>query len=231
MRLDVVVWCALAGVVGVIIAAVAQRAAIVRLGVRSERALNDLRERLIGHIHRISLADHNDERRGALVGRVTSDIETLSDFFRWGGLAFLIDGTLMVIVAAVMIAYNWLLAVIAIGIAISIPWRDLRGKTAIALSTLAAGFVAAAMIIWKHAVGQDLPDLLYGALRLDFLPDRDFILYAIPLSVGAAVTVAAILSKGGSGARFTSGQCHSCDKPPRWKSFTQVSRWSTSLRR
>ena len=103
--------------------------------------------------------------------------ERLSNAFRWSG----------------EIAY--LAAPIAIGIAISIPWRELRGKTAIALSTLAAGFVAAAMIIWKHAVGQDLPDLLYGALRLDFLPDRDFILYAIPLSVGAAVTVAAILSK------------------------------------
>jgi putative ABC transport system ATP-binding protein len=50
----------------------------VRLGVRSERALYDLRARLIQHIHRLSLADHNEERRGALVARVTSDIETLA---------------------------------------------------------------------------------------------------------------------------------------------------------
>src|SRR5690606_35871523 len=34
------------------------------------------------------------------------------------GLALLINGTLMVIVAAVMLAYNWLLALIAIGISI-----------------------------------------------------------------------------------------------------------------
>jgi ATP-binding cassette subfamily B protein len=114
-----VAWCAVIGVVAQLIAAVCQRTAIVRLGVRSEQALNDLRTRLISHIHRISLADHNDERRGALVARTTSDIETLAEFFRWGGLAWLIDGTLMVIVAAVMIAYNWLLALIAI--AISIP--------------------------------------------------------------------------------------------------------------
>jgi putative ABC transport system ATP-binding protein len=113
-----VVWCAVIGVVGQLIAAVCQRTAIVRLGVRSEQALNDLRTRLISHIHRISLADHNEERRGALVARTTSDIETLAEFFRWGGLAWLIDGTLMVIVAAVMIAYNWLLALIAIAIAI-----------------------------------------------------------------------------------------------------------------
>ncbi len=114
-----VVTCAVIGVAALLIAGISQRTAVVRLGVRSEQALNDLRTRLIEHIHRISLADHNDERRGALVARVTSDIETLAEFFRWGGLAWLIDGTLMVIVAAVMLAYNWLLAVIAI--AISIP--------------------------------------------------------------------------------------------------------------
>lgn len=103
--------------------------------------------------------------------------ERLSNAFRWSG----------------ELAY--LAAPIAIGFAISIPWRDLRGKTAIVLSALAAGVVAVGMVVWKHAVGRDLPDLLYGAVRLDFLPDRDFILYAIPLGVGAAVTVAAIMSK------------------------------------
>jgi putative ABC transport system ATP-binding protein len=118
VRLGFIVWCAVIGVAAQLVAAVCQRAAIVRLGVRSEQALNDLRTRLIGHIHRISLADHNEERRGALVARVTSDIETLAEFFRWGGLALLINGTLMLIVAAVMLAYNWLLALIAIGISI-----------------------------------------------------------------------------------------------------------------
>ena len=103
--------------------------------------------------------------------------ERLSNAFRWSG----------------ELAY--LAVPIAIGFAISIPWRELRGKTAVVLSALAGGIVATGMIVWKHLVGRNLPDLLYGALRLDFLPDRDFILYAIPLSVGAAVTVAAIMSK------------------------------------
>jgi putative ABC transport system ATP-binding protein len=119
VRIDFVIGCGLIALVAVAVAAVCQRAAVIRLGVRSEQALNDLRTRLIEHIHRISLADHNEERRGALVARVTSDIETLAEFFRWGGLAWLIDGTLMVIVSAVMLAYNWLLAIVAI--AISIP--------------------------------------------------------------------------------------------------------------
>lgn len=103
--------------------------------------------------------------------------ERLSNAFRWSG----------------ELAY--LAVPIAIGLAISIPWREARGKAAVMFSALAASAVAAGMVAWKHAVGRDLPDLLYGALRLDFLPDRDFILYAIPLGVGSAVTVAAVMSK------------------------------------
>jgi hypothetical protein len=83
----------------------------------------------------------------------------------------------------------------AIGLTISIPWRKARGKAAFLLSALAAGFVTIGMAVWKHVAGRDLPDLLYGAVRLDFLPEDDFILYAIPLSIGWAVTVAAMLSK------------------------------------
>ena len=118
VRMRFVIGCAVIGIVAQLLAAVATRTAIVRLGSRAEQALNDLRTRLISHIHGISLADHNDEQRGSLVARVTSDIETLTRFFQWGVLAWLIDGTLMLIVAAVMLAYNWLLALIAIGISI-----------------------------------------------------------------------------------------------------------------
>jgi putative ABC transport system ATP-binding protein len=118
VRMRFVIACAVIAVVAQLMAAICQRIAIIRLGSRAEQALNDLRRRLIDHIHRLSLADHNDEQRGALVARVTSDIETLTRFFQWGGLAWLIDGTLMVIVAAVMLAYNWLLALIAISVSI-----------------------------------------------------------------------------------------------------------------
>jgi putative ABC transport system ATP-binding protein len=105
-----VTFLAAVGVVIVLIASAAQRAAVVRLGVRSEQALYGLRVALFGHIHRLSLADHAEEKRGALVSRVTSDIETLQQFFGWGALIFLLDGTLIVVVALVMVAYDWLLA-------------------------------------------------------------------------------------------------------------------------
>ncbi len=117
VRLEFVAVLGVIAAVALVIAGAAQRAAVVRLGRRSEQALFHLRARLISHIHRISLADHNEERRGALVARVTSDIETLAQFFQWGGLAWLLDGPLMLMVAAVMLAYNWMLALVAFVIA------------------------------------------------------------------------------------------------------------------
>ncbi len=117
VRVDVVTRLSLVGVAVVIVATIAQRSAVARLGRSAEHALYGLRVRLFEHIHRLSIADHNDERTGALVARVTGDVETLSQFFSWGGLAILLDGTLMVAVAGVMLAYDWLLAIIAFVVA------------------------------------------------------------------------------------------------------------------
>lgn len=103
--------------------------------------------------------------------------ERLSNAFRWSG----------------ELAY--LAVPIAVGFALSIPMRQARGKATVLLSGLAAGIVAGGMAAWKHMVGRELPDLLYGALRLDLLRGDDVILYAIPLGVGGAVTAAAMMSK------------------------------------
>ena len=103
--------------------------------------------------------------------------DRLANAFRWSG----------------ELAY--LAVPLAVGLAVAIPWKEARGKAALVLSALAAGLVTIGMALWSHMVGPDLPDLLYGATRLDFLPDDDFILYAIPLGIGWAVTVAAMLSK------------------------------------
>lgn len=114
---DLILRLAVFGAIAVLISGLALRQAAYRLGVRSEAALRALRVRLISHIHRLSIADHSDERRGGLVARVTSDIETLAQFFQWGGLAWLLDGTLMFIVGGVMLAYDWTLALVAFAVA------------------------------------------------------------------------------------------------------------------
>ena len=113
VKVDTVVRMGVIAFVVICIATWAQRTAVYRLGRRSEEALYGLRVRLFEHIHRLSIADHSEERKGALVARVTSDVETLAQFFQWGGLAWLLDGTLMLLVAGVMLAYDWVLAVVA----------------------------------------------------------------------------------------------------------------------
>ena len=110
---------AMLGVIGaccVVISSVSLRVATKRLGTRAEEGLFSLRIKLFDHIHRLSLADHNEEKRGALVSRVTSDIETLTMFFSWGGLSLLLDGSQMVAVASVMLAYDWRLALVAFAV-------------------------------------------------------------------------------------------------------------------
>ena len=117
VRVGTITVLALIGLAVVLTATVCQRTAVKRLGYRSEEALYSLRVRLFEHIHRLSIADHNEEKKGALVARVTSDVETLAQFFSWGALAWLLDGTLMLLVASVMIAYDWILAVVAFVVA------------------------------------------------------------------------------------------------------------------
>jgi putative ABC transport system ATP-binding protein len=116
IRLDFILqMCAIAAA-SVVIAAFSLRQAVLRLGIGAEEGLYSIRVKLFDHIHRLSLADHNEERRGALVSRVTSDIETLTMFFSWGALVWLLDGSLMFVVACVMLAYDWILALVAFAV-------------------------------------------------------------------------------------------------------------------
>jgi putative ABC transport system ATP-binding protein len=86
----------------------------VRLARAAETALANLRRRVFDHVHRLSIARHTENRRGVLVARVTSDVETLSTFFSWGGIAWVVSLTMMAAVALTMAVYDWRLAGIAV---------------------------------------------------------------------------------------------------------------------
>ena len=111
--LGFIVRIAVIGATVIIVAAVALRTAATRLGVRAEKGLYTLRIHLFDHIQRLSMESHNEEKRGSLVSRVTNDIETMTQFFAWGGLTLLLSSTQIVVVGAVMIAYDWRLALVA----------------------------------------------------------------------------------------------------------------------
>ncbi|HVF76110.1 MAG TPA: ABC transporter ATP-binding protein [Acidimicrobiales bacterium] len=104
------------GLAIVVITAFAAQATRRRLATAGESALAGLRVRAFRHIHRLSLATQTDERRGALVSRVTSDVETLSQFLSWGGVAWLVNGAVMTSVLAVMFVYDWRLTLVTIAV-------------------------------------------------------------------------------------------------------------------
>jgi ATP-binding cassette subfamily B protein len=90
------------------------RGTFLRLVRAAEASLLGLRVRTFRHIHRLSLADHVDQRRGALVSRVTSDVETMAQFTEWGAVAWVVDSVLIVATLGVMAIYSWQLALLTI---------------------------------------------------------------------------------------------------------------------
>lgn len=84
----------------------------VRLFRASEAGLAELRVRAFRHVHDLSVLTQNTERRGSLVSRVTSDVDTISMFVQWGGIMLLVS-ILQVLVATVLMAvYSWQLTIL-----------------------------------------------------------------------------------------------------------------------
>ena len=102
------VWTvSMAALAVVLLVAAASRVALIRLVDMAETVLMNLRVRVFEHIHRLSLADHTESRRGVLVARVTSDVETLARFTQWGLISWIIDTAIIVGTITVMLWYSW----------------------------------------------------------------------------------------------------------------------------
>ena len=62
-----------------------------RLFTVSETALAAVRARTFRHIHDLSMLHQQSERRGALVSRVTSDVDQITQFLQFGGVILLVN--------------------------------------------------------------------------------------------------------------------------------------------
>ena len=112
-----VVWVLSLSAFGVVlVAAVASRAAYIRLVRMAESVLLGLRVRAFEHIHRLSLSTHTESRRGVLVARVTSDIEAMAQFMQWGAMSWIVNPVLIVATLAVMLFYSWQLTVLVLAL-------------------------------------------------------------------------------------------------------------------
>ncbi len=118
------------GVLAVIAFWLIGRVTLARLTRAAEAGLAGLRVRTFAHIHRLSAADHTESRRGVLVSRVTSDVETLAQFWQWGAVVWITSLSTITGIVVVMLIYSWQLAVLTVGVFIplSVALRILQHR-------------------------------------------------------------------------------------------------------
>jgi ATP-binding cassette, subfamily B, bacterial len=114
MRSDLVLAFAGLGLAALLLTSVAGYVMNVRLVTATETALSALRVRTFSHVHDLSIAHQSAEHRGALVSRVTADIDQISRFMQWGGLMLIVNVGQLILATAVMLVYSWQLALVVI---------------------------------------------------------------------------------------------------------------------
>ncbi len=85
-----------------------------RLARASETALSAVRVRAFRRIHDLSILHQAAEHRGALVARVTSDIDQISRFIQWGGVILIVRGGQALLALAAMALYSWQLTLVVL---------------------------------------------------------------------------------------------------------------------
>jgi ATP-binding cassette, subfamily B, bacterial len=83
----------------------------------SQWVAHDLRRTLYNHIQRLSLAEFDQTRTGDLISRVTSDIESVQDFFDSALLGILVNVLTLFGMVAVMFYINWRFTLVALSVA------------------------------------------------------------------------------------------------------------------
>jgi len=115
-HLEVVVVCGLVYLVSVVLTVFVERARVRNTGKLAAQVMNDLRVRVFAHIQRLSLDYFTEEKAGVIMTRMTSDIEALQQLLQDGLAQFAIQGLTMVLVTAVLLSYNWMLALVTVAI-------------------------------------------------------------------------------------------------------------------
>jgi putative ABC transport system ATP-binding protein len=109
---DVVIRYIAIALVGVVVTALSAYLVNVRLFRTSESGLATLRLKAFRHIHDLSMLTQNTERRGSLVSRVTSDVDTISMFVQFGGLMLLVNIAQISLATVLMVIYSPVLALV-----------------------------------------------------------------------------------------------------------------------
>ena len=109
---EFVVWMGLACALGLVVTSAASYLMTSRLFTVSEEGLASLRVKAFRHVHDLPLLTQSTERRGALVSRVTSDVDQISQFLVFGGLLLVISVGQVLVATVIMAFYSWQLTLV-----------------------------------------------------------------------------------------------------------------------
>ena len=83
-----------------------------RLFASAEKGLATLRIKAFRHVHDLPLLTQSTERRGALVARVTSDVDQVSQFLIFGGIIAIVSVGQIAVATVIMAIYSWQLTIV-----------------------------------------------------------------------------------------------------------------------
>jgi putative ABC transport system ATP-binding protein len=112
MDMSFVTRMAVLAALALVLTGVASYLMTVRLFTTAERGLATLRIKAFRHVHDLPLLTQNTERRGALVSRVTSDVDQVSQFLVFGGIIGIVSVGQIVVATLIMLYYSWQLTIV-----------------------------------------------------------------------------------------------------------------------
>jgi subfamily B ATP-binding cassette protein MsbA len=92
---------------------------------------NDLRIRIYGHLHRLSLGFYDTAKTGALMSTITSDVSTVQDFASSSTLGIVVDLVTIVFMLGLMFWLDWDFTLIAVGVTPFLLMFVMRFKKAV----------------------------------------------------------------------------------------------------
>lgn len=215
----------LLGAVAIAVTVVANYAMNARLFRATEGGLAHLRVAAFRHVHDLSVLHQQAERRGSLVSRVTSDVDTISVFVQYSGL-FLVTSCVQLGLATILMAYySWpltLLVLAAFAPAVYVGRRlqrrlteayaNVRRRIGELLGTIAESVVGAGVIRAygvQARTGRRVDDAVDGAMDAQTRAQRLSVGVFVFGEIGAAVANVLVVLGGvwlGVGGHLTLGR-------------------------
>ncbi|MEU7872735.1 ABC transporter ATP-binding protein [Dactylosporangium sp. NPDC049140] len=191
----------------------------VRLFTVSETALAGIRARTFRHIHDLSMLHQQSERRGALVSRVTGDVDQISQFLQFGGLLFVINLGQLTVTTIVMLVYSWQLTLVVFAAfaplvfvvrffqrRLSVLYLEVRESVGAMLGVIAESVVGAPVVRAygiQGRTGERLDGAIERARRNQFRAQTNNVIsmsfgeLAAGLALGGVIVVGTLLGVGG----------------------------------